>query len=53
MEFDARKYIKSGMLERYASGYLEGEEFDEVQRLLSIHLELGEELELILTRLEG
>ena len=52
MEFDAVKYIESGMLERYACGQLDGEEFNEVQRLLSIHLELGEELELIYTKLE-
>lgn len=53
MEFDAVKYIESGMLERYASGQLDGEEFNEVQRLLSIHLELGEELEHIYSKLEG
>jgi mannose-6-phosphate isomerase-like protein (cupin superfamily) len=50
---DINKYIESGILEFYALGLLSTAEAAEVDRLLSIYNELGEELEKIYIALEN
>jgi len=50
---DTKTYIESGILELYALNLLSETETAKVDRLLSIHLELGEELERIYIVLES
>ncbi|MHA4895998.1 cupin domain-containing protein [Pedobacter sp. PWIIR3] len=48
-----REYIESGILELYALNLLTEQEKREVDEMLAVHMELGEELELIYMALEA